>query len=60
MNTSAFRCLRAPSAMEPYTGMAISSRPKNSFWNPPLEPGCTMQATEGMVRPAVLEMHCHF
>ena len=32
--------------------MAISSRPKNSFWKPPWLPGCTMQATEGVSRPA--------
>lgn len=46
----AVRCLGGPHL--PYTGMAISSSPKKTFWKPPLEPGCTMQATEGVVRPA--------
>lgn len=33
-------------------GMAISSRPKKSFWKPPLEaPGCTTTATDGVARP---------
>ena len=32
-------------------GIAISSRPKNSFWKPPATPGCTTQATEGAERP---------
>jgi hypothetical protein len=36
----------------PYTGMAISSSPKNTFWKPPLDPGCTMHATDGVGRPA--------
>lgn len=35
----------------PYMGMAISWSPKKTFWKPPLEPGCTMQATEGVLRP---------
>lgn len=33
-------------------GMAISSWPKNSFWKPPAAPGCTITATEGVLRPA--------
>lgn len=36
----------------PYTGMAISVLPKNSFWKPPVEPGTTTHATEGVSRPA--------
>lgn len=31
MKTSAFWCFRVASAIEPYTGMAISALPKNSF-----------------------------
>lgn len=33
-----------------WTGMAISSWPKNSFWNPS-EPGLMIPATEGVSRP---------
>ncbi len=36
--------------------MAISSLPKNSFWNPPGEPGVTMHATDGVERP-VRKLH---
>eukprot|EP00983_Pelagomonas_calceolata_P069253 1150302-Pelagomonas_calceolata.AAC.4 len=32
--------------------MATSVLPKNTLWNPPVEPGCTMQAMEGVCRPA--------
>ncbi len=37
--------------------MAISSEPKKSFWKPPDEPGWTMQATEGVLRPATQQLH---
>lgn len=35
-----------------WTGMAISSWPKNSFWNPS-EPGFIIPATEGVSLPAL-------
>ena len=41
-------------------GMAISSRPKKTFWKPPETPGCTTQATEGVGRPAAMRIStCH-
>ena len=52
MKMSARGCARAASATEPCTGIATSSRPKNTFWNPPALPGCTTQATDGVGRPA--------
>ena len=36
----------------PCTGIAISSLPKNSFWKPPLLPGWTTQAMDGVSLPA--------
>ena len=51
MKMSARGYARAASATDPCTGIATSSRPKNTFWNPPALPGCTTQATEGVGRP---------
>ena len=52
MNTSARGCALTASCTLPCTGMATSSRPKNTFWKPPGLPGCTTHATDGTVRPA--------
>lgn len=44
------KCIRECKTYVEWTGMAISSWPKNSFWNPS-EPGFIIPATEGVSLP---------